>query len=93
MSFFGDFFGQQFHQQREEQPKSQETELYDVLGLTKEASSEDIKKAFRKLAVKYHPDRGGDAEKFKEINAAHEVLSDPEKRELYDKYGLEGLKG
>lgn len=44
------------------------------------------------MAIKHHPDRGGDAEKFKEINAAHEVLSNAEKRELYDKYGLEGLK-
>ena len=42
--------------------------------------------------MKHHPDRGGDSEKFKEINAANEVLGDPEKRELYDKYGIEGVK-
>ena len=44
------------------------------------------------MAVKYHPDRGGDEEKFKEINAAYEVLSDEEKRKTYDRYGFEGLK-
>ncbi len=64
-----------------------------MLGVTKEATTDEIRKAFKKLAVKHHPDRGGDADKFKEINAAHEVLSDPEKRKLYDRYGLEGLKG
>ena len=64
-----------------------------MLGLTPDATPDAIKKAFRKLAVQYHPDRGGDAEKFKEINAAHEVLSDPEKRKIYDTYGLDGLKG
>lgn len=82
--FFNQFFqGQNFGQ--EEEPQGQkETELYEVLGVKSDASTEDIKKAFRKLAVKYHPDRGGDAEKFKEINAAHEVLSDPEKRKIYD---------
>ena len=63
------------------------------MGVAQDASTEDIKKAYKKLAVKHHPDRGGDANKFKEINAAHEVLSDPEKRKLYDRYGLEGLKG
>lgn len=63
------------------------------MGVSPEASVDDIRKAYKKLAVKNHPDRGGDADKFKEINAAHEVLSDPEKRKLYDKYGLEGLKG
>lgn len=66
--------------------------LYEVLGVSKDADAKTIKKAYRKLAIKHHPDKGGDAEKFKEINAAHEVLSDPEKRKLYDKYGLEGLK-
>lgn len=63
------------------------------MGVPKTATQAEIKKAFKKLAIKHHPDRGGDAEKFKEINAAHEVLGDPEKREMYDKYGLEGLKG
>ena len=66
--------------------------LYETLGVEKSATQAQIKKAFRKLAVKHHPDRGGDAEKFKEINAAYEVLSDPEKRETYNKYGLEGLR-
>ena len=64
-----------------------------MLGVEPNASTDEIKKAFKKLAVKYHPDRGGDPDKFKEINAAHEVLSDPEKRQIYDKYGIEGLKG
>ena len=62
------------------------------MGVPKTASQQDIKKAFKKLAIKHHPDRGGDEEKFKEVNAANEVLRNPEKRELYDKYGLEGLR-
>ena len=49
------------------------TALYEALGLTKEASYDEIKKAYRKLALQHHPDRGGDSEKFKEINAAYEV--------------------
>jgi DnaJ family protein A protein 2 len=56
------------------------------------ASGNDIKKAYRKLAVKNHPDKGGDPEKFKEITEAFEVLSDDEKRELYNKYGKEGVE-
>ena len=51
----------------------------------------DIKKAYRQLSLKHHPDRGGDEAKFKEINAAYEILSDPEKRQKYDKYGLDGV--
>ena len=57
---------------------------YDVLGVKRDATQDDIKKAFRKLAAKYHPDAGGDEEKFKELNEANEVLSDPEKRKKYD---------
>lgn len=58
---------------------------YETLGVSKSASPAEIKKAFRILAMKYHPDRpGGDSAKFKEINAAHEVLSDPVKRQKYD---------
>lgn len=66
--------------------------LYEVLGVDKDADEKQIKKAYRKLAVKHHPDKGGDEQLFKEISAAYEVLSDPEKRQLYDKYGLEGVE-
>src|SRR6266576_1365743 len=63
-------------------------ELYKTLGVSKKASEDEIKKAYRKLARKYHPDRnpGDEAaeEKFKEISAAHDVLSDPDKRKEYD---------
>lgn len=55
--------------------------------MDKKATADDIKKAFRKLAREHHPDAGGDEAKFKEINEAYEVLSDPEKREMYDQYG------
>jgi molecular chaperone DnaJ len=69
-------------------------ELYKTLGVAKNASEEEIKKAYRKLARKYHPDRNpGDKEaeeKFKEISAAHDVLSDPEKRKEYDQGGMFG---
>jgi DnaJ family protein A protein 2 len=77
----------------EEEDKVVDTQqLYDVLGVAKEATEADIKKAFRKLTLIHHPDKGGDEAKFKEINAAYEVLSNAEKRQLYDKYGLEGVK-
>jgi DnaJ family protein A protein 2 len=68
------------------------TKLYETLGIEKSADAKEIKKAYRKLAVKHHPDKGGDEQKFKEISAAYEVLSDEEKRTKYDKYGLEGLE-
>ena len=61
--------------------------LYERIGLTKEASEADIKKAYRKLALQHHPDKGGDAEKFKVLSEAYAVLSDPEKRRVYDATG------
>ncbi|MBS3956034.1 MAG: J domain-containing protein [Clostridiales bacterium] len=60
---------------------------YDILGVKKDASAEEVKKAFRRLARKHHPDTGGSEEKFKELNEAYEVLSDAEKRSQYDQYG------
>lgn len=66
------------------------TRLYSILGLSPDADEKAIKKAYRKLAMKYHPDVNKDAgaeDKFKEINLAHETLSNPERRALYDKYG------
>ncbi|MBO4858001.1 MAG: molecular chaperone DnaJ [Treponema sp.] len=72
-------------------------DYYEVLGVDKSASQDDIKKAYRKLAVKYHPDRNpGDKsaeEKFKEATEAYEVLSDDKKRPLYDQYGFAGVDG
>ncbi len=63
-------------------------DYYKILGINKGASEEEVKKSFRKLAHKYHPDKkGGDEKKFKEINEAYSVLSDKKKREQYDKYG------
>eukprot|EP00927_Polykrikos_kofoidii_P003985 TRINITY_DN1158_c0_g1_i12.p1 TRINITY_DN1158_c0_g1~~TRINITY_DN1158_c0_g1_i12.p1 ORF type:complete len:515 (-),score=101.08 TRINITY_DN1158_c0_g1_i12:469-2013(-) len=69
------------------------TKFYTELGVDKNAGADEIKKAYRKLAVKHHPDKGGDPEKFKEITRAYEVLSDSDKRSKYDKYGEEGLDG
>ena len=70
-----------------------ETKLYDILGVSPEANQAEIKKSYRKMALKYHPDKNPDEpEKFKEISAAFEVLSDEKKRTLYDKHGEQGLK-
>lgn len=72
-------------------------DYYEVLGVSRQAGEEEVKKAYRKLALKYHPDRNpGDKEaeeRFKEASEAYEVLRDPQKRRIYDTYGHEGLRG
>jgi len=68
-------------------------DYYKILGVDKSASKEDIKKAFRKLAHEHHPDKGGNAEKFKEISEAYTVLSDDSKRAQYDQFGTTGPSG
>lgn len=71
-------------------------DYYDILGIQRGASEDDIKKAYRKQALRYHPDKNkspGAEEKFKEIAEAYDVLSDPKKKDIYDRYGEEGLKG
>ena len=69
---------------------SKTPDYYKTLGVSRAASPEEIKKAYRKLARRNHPDAGGDEEKFKQINEAYEVLSDEKKREVYDQYGAVG---
>ncbi len=72
-------------------------DYYEVLGINRDAEQEDIKKAYRKLTRKYHPDKNPDdpqsAEKFKELTEAYKVLSDPHKRAQYDRYGHAGMEG
>jgi len=74
-----------------------EIDYYEILEISKNSDSETIKKAFRKLALKYHPDRNqGDKdaeEKFKKVNEAYQVLGDEQKRAIYDRYGKAGLEG
>ncbi len=77
--------------------KMSKRDYYEVLGVGRDADEKALKKAFRKLALQYHPDRNPDAPeaeaKFKEIGEAYEVLSDPQKRQTYDRFGHEGLRG
>lgn len=73
-----------------------ETKFYDLLGVPPTASEDDIKRAYRKLALKYHPDKNKDEgaqEKFKELSVAYDALSDADKRKKYDQFGEKGLSG
>ncbi|CAK0784305.1 hypothetical protein CVIRNUC_007509 [Coccomyxa viridis] len=90
--FGGGPFGGGFPGAEMGRSKSDNTRYYKILGVDRSASDADLKKAHRKLALKMHPDKGGDAEKFKEINEAYDTLRDPEKRKIYDEYGEDAVK-
>lgn len=68
-------------------------DYYSLLGVSKSANPDEIKRAFRKKAHALHPDKGGDAEQFKKVNEAYQVLSDPDKRRHYDQFGSAGFNG
>ena len=72
---------------------SSDDSFYRLLGVDRSATNDEIKRAYRKSAMKNHPDKGGDAEEFKKLQEAYEVLMDSNKRELYDRYGINGVKG
>lgn len=88
--FGGGFFGGM--PMPNQRPRGNSTRYYELLGVDKDASEQELKRAHRKLALKLHPDKGGDPDKFKEINEAYDVLKDPEKRRIYDEYGEEAIK-
>lgn len=91
--FFGGFPGFGGGSEHEESPGDVDNkEFYEILEVPQTASQDEIKKSYRKKVVKAHPDKGGDVEEFKRLQAAYEILSNPEKRELYDKYGMDGIK-
>ncbi|XP_044742201.1 dnaJ homolog subfamily A member 2-like [Chrysoperla carnea] len=70
-----------------------DNQLYEMLGVSRTATDAEIKKQYRKLAKEFHPDKNPEAgDKFKEISAAYEILADPKKRDIYDKYGVKGLR-
>ncbi|HWQ99731.1 MAG TPA: DnaJ domain-containing protein, partial [Candidatus Methylomirabilis sp.] len=68
-------------------------DYYEVLGVPKNASQDDVKKAFRKKAHELHPDKGGDAEAFKRVNEAYQVLGDEKQRAAYDRFGHAAFQG
>lgn len=68
-------------------------DYYQILGVSKDASADEIKRAYRRLALEHHPDKGGDQEKFKELSEAYDVLSDPLKRATYDQFGSAAFTG
>lgn len=89
---FGNFGARNFMDDEGQSGAIDNDKLYELLETDKSATTAEIKKAYRKVAMKKHPDKGGDAEEFKLVNEAYGILSDEEKRKAYDKYGMEGVK-
>jgi len=67
-------------------------DLYHILGVARDASPDEIKKSYRKLCIQHHPDKGGDEQRFKQISEAYNILKDPQKKQVYDQFGIDGLK-
>lgn len=84
-------FVYQFIQKTESQVM-ENIDLYDILKVPRNCSADEMKKSYKKLCIQHHPDKGGDENEFKKVSEAYNILKDPEKRNLYDKYGMEGLK-
>lgn len=72
--------------------KMETVDLYSILHVQRDASQEEMKRAYKKLCVQHHPDKGGDENEFKKVSEAYNILKDPEKRQIYDRYGMEGLR-
>ena len=89
--FFGGMPGGGFPGMPQKREPADTTKLYETLGIEKSSSAAQIKKAYRKKALRMHPDKGGDPEEFKKLHADYDVLSDEDIRKIYDKHGLEGL--
>jgi len=90
--FEGASGGHHRHQRHQEKKRVDTSKYYEILGVKKDANTAQLRKAYRKLAMKHHPDRGGDQNKFKELNKVYETLSNKEKRDLYDKGGEEAVE-
>jgi len=88
---FGGMPGMEGMEERGPSKPVDNTGFYELLGVAKDADDATLKKTYRKLAMKHHPDRGGDPAKFQEIQQAYDVLSDADKRKVYDRYGKEGI--
>ncbi|KAG8465859.1 hypothetical protein KFE25_005429 [Diacronema lutheri] len=91
-SGFDSFFGNIFGGGMPGAAAGGDTEYYETLGVGRDATDAQLKKAYRKLALEHHPDKGGSPDKFKQIAEAFSTLSDPQKRQIYDQYGKEGVR-
>ena len=72
--------------------QEEEVDLYDLLGVERDCKDKELGKAYKKKALRMHPDKGGDPEKFKQMKWAYDVLKDPSKRRVYDSYGSAGVR-